>query len=113
MTVLANADLVAPISATVRALLAGHEMRVVDLADALAIPRTTLYRRLQRHDWTAHEVALIAAFFDRTAQDLYDGNAGFVMEPRVGIEPTAVRLHCRRPEPFAVQPLDPSAKMAA
>lgn len=113
MSLMTHPELTAPISAAVRALMGAANISTVDLAADLGMQYSKLYRRLRKHDWYAEEVALIAAYFGRSPQDLFDGNVGYVVEPRVGIEPTAIRLHCRRSEPFDVQPLDPSAKMAA
>lgn len=122
MTILDHPETVTPITASVRALIAAHGMKVADVANHLGMPPSRLYRRLNQHTWTAEEVALLAIYFRRSPQDLFDGNVGTistppgrlrVVEPRAGIEPATVRLQGEHFRRLAVQALTLSGRLAA
>jgi hypothetical protein len=65
------------ITATVKAFIAGRELRVEDIAAGLRSSRSGLYHKLKGGSpWTATEVAALAEMFGISVNDLYTGLSG-------------------------------------
>ena len=64
------------ISATIRALAAGRNTALADVAAGVDMPRSTFERRLAKGGWTAAEVAKIAGWFTVPVSDLFTGLGG-------------------------------------
>lgn len=62
------------IAAAVRALAAGRGVRSVDLAPVIGIGKTRVFAKLKGEAmWKASEVEAVAAYFDVSVGDLFDG----------------------------------------
>ncbi|MGH3360245.1 MAG: hypothetical protein ACRDO7_15700 [Nocardioidaceae bacterium] len=67
------------IGTTVRALAAGRGLTHADVANAVAIPRSTFERRMAKGGWTADEATRLASTFDITIDDLTSGLNGLLL----------------------------------